>query len=68
MPDALPGPDHYAEDGRWWWDDDRRRWFRTTSQEDGLEVEAEDMGGTSCSARAGPTDRSTNPPARFSCC
>ena len=41
------GPGHYSEDGRWWWDQAQHRWFRVTGQEDVLEVEAEDVGGTS---------------------
>ena len=41
------GPGHYSEDGRWWWDQGQHRWFRVTGQEDVLEVEAEDVGGTS---------------------
>ncbi len=47
--DAGPprGPGHYSKDGRWWWDDGRRRWFRTTGQEDVLEIEAEDVRGLS---------------------
>jgi hypothetical protein len=44
------GPGRYSEDGRWWWDEDRRRWFRVLDQEDVLEVEAQDMGGTSLAA------------------
>jgi hypothetical protein len=44
------GSGHYAEDGRWWWDDDQGRWFRTTGQEDVLEIEAEDVGDTSLAA------------------
>ena len=44
------GPGHYAENGRWWWDDGQDRWFRVTDQEDVLEVEAEDVGGTSLAA------------------
>ena len=44
------GPGHYAEDGRWWWDDGQARWFRTTGQEDVLEIEAEDVGGLSLAA------------------
>ena len=44
------GPGRYAEDGRWWWDNDQGRWFRTTDQEERLEIEAEDMGGTSLAA------------------
>jgi hypothetical protein len=44
------GPGRHSEDGRWWWDDDQRRWFRVTDQEEVLEVEAEDMGGTSLAA------------------
>jgi hypothetical protein len=41
------GPGHYSRDGRWWWDDGQQRWFRVTDQEDVLEIEAEDVGGTS---------------------
>jgi hypothetical protein len=44
------GPGHYAKDGCWWWDDGQERWFRVTDQEDGLEVEAEDVGGISLAA------------------
>ena len=44
------GPGRYADDGRWWWDEDRQRWFRVTDQEEVLEIEAQDMGGTSLAA------------------
>ena len=44
------GPGHYSQDGRWWWDDGQQRWFRVTDQEEVLEIEAEDMGGTSLAA------------------
>jgi hypothetical protein len=44
------GPGRYADDGRWWWDEDRRRWFRVTDQEEVLEIEAQDLGGTSLAA------------------
>ena len=44
---ATRGPGHYSEDGRWWWDQNQHRWFRVTGQEAVLEVEAEDVGGTS---------------------
>jgi hypothetical protein len=44
------GPGHYSEDGRWWWDDEQGRWFRLTDREEVLEIEAEDMGGTSLAA------------------
>ena len=61
------GPGHYSEDGRWWWDQNQHRWFRVTGQEDVLQVEAEDVGGTSlvasllttlASRRARPADLS----------
>jgi hypothetical protein len=41
------GIGRYSEDGRWWWDDSRRQWFRTIPEVDVLEVEVEDVGGTS---------------------
>lgn len=41
------GTGHYSDDKTWWWDDDRRRWFATTSDEDRLQIELEDYGGTS---------------------
>jgi hypothetical protein len=44
------GPGHYSDDGRWWWDHDQGRWFRTTGQEDVLEIEAEDVGGAPLAA------------------
>jgi hypothetical protein len=44
------GPGHYSRDDGWWWDDDQQRWFRITDQEDVLEIEAEDVGGTSLAA------------------
>ena len=45
------GPGHYSEDGRRWWEDGHRRWFPVTDQEDELEIEVEDLGATSLSAR-----------------
>jgi hypothetical protein len=47
------GPGYYTEDGRSWWDDDRQRWFHVGSQEDSLEIEVEDFGGTSFPAALG---------------
>jgi hypothetical protein len=44
------GVGHYSGDGQWWWDDDQGRWFRTTGQEEVLEVEAQDVGGVSVAA------------------
>lgn len=44
------GPGHYSQDGRWWWDDTQGRWYRVTDQEEVLEIQAEDMGGTSLAA------------------
>jgi hypothetical protein len=42
------GSGRYDADGRWWWDaHHQRRWFRTTPDVDVLEIEAEDVGGTS---------------------
>jgi hypothetical protein len=49
------GPGHYSEDGWWWWDDSQGRWFRTTDQEDELQIEAEDVGGTSLAASLATT-------------
>jgi hypothetical protein len=47
--DARPprGRGHYSEDGRWWWDEAHRRWFPLTDEQDTLEIELEDAGGTS---------------------
>lgn len=41
------GPGHYNEDGSQWWDESQQRWFRTTDDEDALEIEMEDAGHTS---------------------
>ena len=41
------GSGRYDADGRWWWDDHQQRWFRTTPDVDVLEIEAQDVGGTS---------------------
>lgn len=41
------GRGHYNDDGTQWWDDNRQRWFRTTADEDLLEIDVEDAGHTS---------------------
>jgi len=41
------GSGHYSNDGKGWWDDGRQQWFATTDQDDVLEIEAQDMHGTS---------------------
>jgi hypothetical protein len=38
---------HYSEDGRSWWDEGSGRWFPLTDDQDTLEIELEDVGGTS---------------------
>jgi hypothetical protein len=45
------GPGHYSDDGRRWWEDGHGRWFPVTDREDELEIEVEDIGATSLSAR-----------------
>ena len=41
------GSGRYSDDGRWWWDDSRQQWFGPIHNMDVLEVEVEDVGGTS---------------------
>lgn len=41
------GRGHYNDDGSQWWDDTQQRWFRTTDDEDVLEIDVEDAGHTS---------------------
>jgi hypothetical protein len=41
------GSGRYTQDGRWWWDDSRQRWFRTIPDVEVLEIDVEDVGGTS---------------------
>jgi hypothetical protein len=41
---------HYSEDGRFWWDEGAGRWFPLTDKQDTLEIELEDIGGTSTMA------------------
>lgn len=38
---------HYSQDGRSWWDEGSGRWFPLTDDQDTLEIELEDVGGTS---------------------
>lgn len=41
------GPGRYSPDGAWWFEESRQRWFPVTDAHDTLEVELEDVGGTS---------------------